>query len=169
MAVTNVSVYSLFSAKQQTSATVSVGSSPYFSYILGSTNVKQPNDSSKNISTGIDETLRLDKGNLSSLLDSYRPVDEAFTITNKTNSARTLQLSVENVTRPMLALVGTNYMVSVPSSITIPAQTTRPVTVTTSFLPLLRIGGTYTGNIVIRDIEQGITFRVPIRVFIILL
>ncbi|MBM7704709.1 hypothetical protein [Metabacillus iocasae] len=168
MATTSLFVYALFSARQQTEATFSIGSSAYFFYVLNSTDTKQPNDRLKNISTGMNETLQIDLGNLSSVLDAYRPVNDVFTITNKTSRLRTLELEVEDQTRPALSLVGISYIVNVPANVAISSRMTESITVTSQFLPLLKVGGTYTGNIVIRDTEEGIVFRVPIRVFIIL-
>lgn len=141
---------------------VTTSSGFFFYYLLDSTSAKQPMNQNAYVSTGRNATLTLDVGTVSGVVNFHTTVSDAFTITNKTNGARTVSLTVQNVSRPPLSLVGIDYIVSVPSSFSITAGGTVSIPLEIAFLPLLSIPGTYRGVIVISDGATGLSFQVPI-------
>ncbi|ANB60672.1 signal peptidase I [Anoxybacteroides amylolyticum] len=154
--------HATFQSAAATPSYVTTGSSFFFYYLLDSTSTKQPSNQNAYVSTGRNATLALDVGTVSGVVNFQTTVSNVFTITNKTNGTRTVSLTVQNVSRPPLSLVGIGYIVSVPASFSIAAGDTVSVPLKIAFLPLLSIPGTYRGVIVISDGATGLSFQVPI-------
>ncbi|MCM3003101.1 hypothetical protein [Priestia koreensis] len=167
MLLVSAPVYALFQKTRTDVVTFSTGSGFFFYYLLNSTNTMQPNNSSTPISTGQNQTLKVNIGILSSLLDPGRTIANIFTITNKTNQTLNVQMTIENTSQPTLSLVGIDYILGI-SNQTIAPNTTKSVSVTAQFLPLLKIGGRYTGNIVLKDVANNLEYRVPVEVVILI-
>ncbi|MCL9969188.1 signal peptidase I [Anoxybacillus kestanbolensis] len=156
--------YASFQKTYHTSCYVATGSGFFFYYLLNSTDTKQPSNPQVNVSTGQNATLTIDVGTVSGVVNFQTTISNAFTITNKTRSSSNLTLSIQNVDKPPLSLVGINYIVSVPSSAAIPSGQTFSIPLQINFLPLLTISGVYRGAIVISDTGNEVLFQVPIIV-----
>ncbi|EMT45749.1 signal peptidase I [Anoxybacillus flavithermus] len=143
---------------------VTTGSGFFFYYLLNSTDTKQLSNPQVNISTGQNDTLTIDVGTVFGVVNFQTTIPNAFTITNKTKSLSTLNLSVQNVDKPPLSLVGINYIINVPHSATIQSNQIFSVPLQINFLPLLTIPGVYRGMILISDPGNGLSFQIPIVV-----